>query len=396
MYKFIWGGKPDKIKRAVTNNTKLHGGVDMIEFKEFFMSLKVKLVGMLLSDVYKHTWKQIVLSQLGNPNVNIAIENNLVKPGRYFTQDLLTHYSVFLSNTEKATDSLRNSCIWYNKHITDLGRPLFNQNLVDAGIMYVSDFVSQDIEGKYYVSSIREFKVEQLGGMELVSATEYRNIKMGIKRAFPETKLQLIDKDIQLEILFNTKGECKKSGEIRSKTYNRVKTEEITPLPKWNEILKAEIPWLDAFQCLYQTTNTNKLREFQYKLIHRIATSRYMRKKMKIETSDLCHMCEVNVETLEHQQLNCVYTQRFRKLLETRIVAKIPGYRSHEIESITCIGTNKSICYLGLVANQYISKKFHKQKQLWWEEYRSWVKKGLQYEKALSTEEKQTALNIIA
>ena len=394
MYKFIWSGKPDKIKRAVTNNTKLHGGVDMIEFKNFFISLKVKLVGMLTSEVYNHAWKQIVLSQLGNPNVQISIENQLVKPGRYFTQDLLAQYNQFLTNTENATDSLRDSCIWYNRHITDLGRPLFNQNLVDAGIMYVSDFVSEDLEGKSYVLSMQKFQAEKISGMHLVSMTEYRNIKMGIKRAFPVTKLQLIDKDVKLDFLLNKKGECKKSGEVRSKTYKRVKFEEITPLPKWNEKLSSDIPWFDAFECLYQTTSTNKLLEFQYKLMHRIATSRYMRKKMKIESTDLCHMCEVNVETLEHQQLYCTHTQKFRKVLETQIVTKIPGSSSREVDYITCISKNKAISYLRLVANYYINMKFHKQKQLWWEEYTSWVKKFLQFDKNISVEEKRSIREI--
>ena len=47
MYKFMWIGKPDKIKREVANNTKAHGGIDMIDFKEFFTALKVKLLGVL-------------------------------------------------------------------------------------------------------------------------------------------------------------------------------------------------------------------------------------------------------------------------------------------------------------------------------------------------------------
>ena len=350
---------------------------------------------MLISDVYNHTWKQIVLGQLGNSNVQISIENQLVKPGRYFTQDLLAQYNLFLTNTENATDSLRDSCIWYNRHITDLGRPLFNQNLVDAGIMYVSDFVSEDLEGKSYVLSNQKFQAEMLGGMQLVNMTEYRNIKMGIKRAFPETKLQLIDKDIKLDFLLNKKGESKKSGEVRAKTYKRVKFEEITPLPKWNENLSSDIPWLDTFECLYQTTSTNKLLEFHYKLTHRIATSRYMRKKMKIESTDLCHMCEVNVETLEHQQLYCIHTQNFRKLLETQIVTKIPGSSSREVDYITCISKNKAISYLRLVVNYYINMKFHKQKKLWWEEYTSWVKKFLQFERNITMEEKRSISEII-
>ena len=59
----MWSGKPDKIKfkREVTNNTKAHGGIDMIDFKEFFTALKVKLVhvGVLVSDQYNPIWKRI-------------------------------------------------------------------------------------------------------------------------------------------------------------------------------------------------------------------------------------------------------------------------------------------------------------------------------------------------
>ena len=95
MYKF-WGGKPDKIKREVTNNSKEHGGLDMIDFKEFFTSLKCKLVGILISDnYYNPTWKQIVLNQLNNDRIKVCLENNQVKRGCKLTEDLLTHYEKF-------------------------------------------------------------------------------------------------------------------------------------------------------------------------------------------------------------------------------------------------------------------------------------------------------------
>ena len=138
----MWSGKPDKIKREVTNNTKAHGGIDMIDFKEFFTALKVKLVGVLISDQYNPSWKRIVLGQLINENIEISIENNLVKPGCKFTSDLLAHYDGFLNKAEQAGSCVRNRCLWKSKFITDIGRPLCNQNLVDYGIVYVTDFLS--------------------------------------------------------------------------------------------------------------------------------------------------------------------------------------------------------------------------------------------------------------
>ena len=120
MYKFIWGGKPDKIKRDVVNNSKEHGGLDMIDFKEFFTSLKSKLVGILISDNYNPTWKHIVLSQLRNDSVEMCIENKQVKRGCRFTEDLLAHYDTFLSKAELAGGCFRNRSLWNNRYITDM------------------------------------------------------------------------------------------------------------------------------------------------------------------------------------------------------------------------------------------------------------------------------------
>ena len=107
----------------------------MIDFKEFFTALKVKLLGVLISDQYNPIWKRIVLGQLINENIEISIENNLVKPGCKFTSDLLEHYDGFPNKAEQAGSSVRIICLWKSKFITDIGRPLCNQNLVDYGII---------------------------------------------------------------------------------------------------------------------------------------------------------------------------------------------------------------------------------------------------------------------
>ena len=397
LYKFIWGGKPDKIKREVTNNYKEHGGLNMIEFKEFFTSLKVKLVGILISNDYNPAWKQIVLSQLCNDNVEICIENNQVKKGCKFTADLLTHYETFLKKGELAGECLRNRCVWNNKYITDIGRPLYNQNLIDYGLIYVTDFLEENQNKEYYIPSFSEFKNSIMGGMELINSTMYLKLKMGIRRAFPGTKLNDINKDMKASILLNSKGEAKGSGELRKAVlYKRINYKDISPFVKWETYFQTEIPWPGLFETLYLTSGTNKLLEFQFKLIHRVATSRYMRKKMKIDNTDLCHLCGISVETIEHQQLHCVHTNNFRTKLETKLKLVFPGLSEWREVDLINANQNKIINYLRIVANSYINKKYHKQKLLWWEEYSAWVRKELQFESKLSQEEKDIITGIVS
>ena len=397
MYKFIWGGKPDKIKRAVINNNKSQGGIDMIDFQEFFTSLKLKLVGVIINSNCNPTWKQIVLSQLSNENVEIAVENNLVKTGCHFTQDLLAHYELFLNKAEITGGSLRNRCVWLSKTVTDIGRPIFNQYLLDYGLLYVTDFLGVNLEGEYFILNYIEFKSLKMGGMEIINPAVYLKLKMGLRRAYPGLSLNKIDKDMNVYTMLNTKGGAKGSGELRLKMQTKVEFEDIKPCRKWEAYFQSAIPWAQTFETLYQTTGINKLLEFQYKLVHRVATSRYMRKIMKIETTDLCHLCGISTETLEHQQLSCVGTRKFREKLEREISRAFPeeGEEQTELGLLTCIHSTKAVSFLRLVANYYINKKFHKQKLLWWEEYSAWVKKDIKLDPRLSSEEKHKIKSIV-
>ena len=141
----------------------------MIDFKEFFTSLKSKLVGILISDNYNPTWKHIVLSQLRNDSVEMCIENKQVKRGCRFTEDLLTHYDMILSKAELAGGCFRNRSLWNNKFITDIGRPLHNQNLNDYGIIYVTDLLCQNQNKEFYLPSFPEFKRTIMGGLGLIT-----------------------------------------------------------------------------------------------------------------------------------------------------------------------------------------------------------------------------------
>jgi hypothetical protein len=84
-FKFIWKGKPDKIKRSVLINTYEKGGLNMVGIDSYFKSLKTSWVSRLTNNNLAN-WKVIPMryfNKLGKHwlvfNMNIDDINNLPK-----------------------------------------------------------------------------------------------------------------------------------------------------------------------------------------------------------------------------------------------------------------------------------------------------------------------------
>ena len=48
-YKFIWNGKPEKVKRNLIINSYERGGLQMIDIKSYFIALKASWVSRLVT-----------------------------------------------------------------------------------------------------------------------------------------------------------------------------------------------------------------------------------------------------------------------------------------------------------------------------------------------------------
>jgi hypothetical protein len=68
-FKFIWNGKPDKIKRNWIINSYERGGLQMIDIKSYFIALKATWVSRLVTGNISN-WKLIPLKYFN------AIGNN--------------------------------------------------------------------------------------------------------------------------------------------------------------------------------------------------------------------------------------------------------------------------------------------------------------------------------
>ena len=91
-------------------------------------------------------------------------------------------------------------------------------------------------------------------------------------------------------------------------------------LREWSRLLsRNNIDWTQTLTNLFNgITNNYKLIQFQYKLLMRISTCKYMRFKMRIaKDNDQCSLCQGGLETLEHIFIQYPHTNIFKNILNT-------------------------------------------------------------------------------
>ena len=88
--------------------------------------------------------------------------------------------------------------------------------------------------------------------------------------------------------------------------------EEDKSQQKWNTIFTNEdLNWKKIYTITIIATNDMKIREFQYKCLKRIITSNVFLHKCKLVSSSLCDFCQMDIETVRHMFLECMYVQTF-------------------------------------------------------------------------------------
>ena len=368
IFHFLWGCKRDKIKREIITRNKEHGGLGLFYLSDFIIGLKTSLISKLLNNSFRHTWKEIMIKQLKFPNhITISVENGLAKINCHFTQDVLNCYTEWKISSANAALGSIDHCVWSNPAITDIGSKLWNKHLIDKGIFYISDFLSIDQSTLLnYDMFINKW---ELTPNTTISKTDYCNIIMGIRRyncpSVNNRNIEFVDSNIKLQFLHPSTGQVKGS-KIREKMYNCICPNDLLPLRQWvNDLNSQPIDWAVVLSNLFFFVSKNfKLIQFQYKLLMRITTCRYMRHKMKIVTdTPMCSLCNTYLETIPHIYLHCIHTNSFTKILEDFIKRKVDrNYRDPtKINFIVCNHTSQIINYFNIVAKWYILAKDFRQ-----------------------------------
>ena len=172
-------------------------------------------------------------------------------------------------------------------------------------------------------------------------------------------------------------------------------------LKKWSETLSGLTEELlgSTFDNLYNTTNHMKLIQHQYKILTMIATTKFMRYKMKISPSLNCAQCPPgSVETLEHIYINCPNHNTFFNKVDNLIRNFIdPCYPADSKQiRITCSHKNKAINFLNLATNWYVGRKTQYDKELHWDEFLKFINIFMEGERIAVTNTLRPILEALA
>ena len=389
-FNFLWGCKRDKVKREVIKGTISEGGLGLFDFSEFLISLKLTLIKKLIDQKFTHKWKTVFVSQLKFPtNIEISIENGLASKRYRIVSDILSCYREWKVRVVTARDGCMNHVVWANNKITDIGSRIWNKKLISRDILYISDFINNDNSLMTYSQFRNKWNLD----ITDISSKAYVDIKMALRNfncpSVAQRNITQINKEVCLYFFKDARGNIKNSISgrlIRNEMHKTRSPDTLPALREWSILLsRNNIDWTIILTNLFSgITNNYKLIQFQYKLLMRISTCKYMRYKMRIaKDNDQCSLCQGALETLEHIFIQCSHTNIFKNRLKTFINNKIDReYRDNgNYHFMICNHANPLVNYINLAAKWYISRNFQHSKPLIWDEFVRYTKFALNGDK---------------
>ena len=354
----------------------------MFVTEDFILSLKLSLIAKIFNKSFAHIWKDVIINQLRYPDHPlISIENCMVKRNCFFLTDITECYKEWKLKAVAKIGGSVDHCVWGNSEITGMwSKTLWNNFLINKGVLYISHFLND--QNPKVLLSFDEFRERWGLSRDNIAQSEYTMIRWAIREYMKASNnnVEEINTDIYLSSITSSHDN---RGTVKGQKIRDLMTifnspDNLAPLKEWcKDLNMTYIDWIPVFNSIfYCTTNNYKLIQFQYKLLMRISTCKYMRYKMKIEKSSPdCSMCHSTLETLPHIFLHCSHTQSFKSRLKAFITLKLDNqYRDPKnYHFLACNHDNKIINYMNMVSKWYISKQFQNQQILDWLGFKRWI-----------------------
>ena len=159
---------------------------------------------------------------------------------------------------------------------------------------------------------------------------------------------------MQLKLSYLTQNSAKKliSASLKRKASTPLKSQG-----KWlaeDSIRNKTVNWESTYSLSFWSTRETKLREFQFKLLHRrIATNDFLY-KIGIKQSDSCTFCGEATENLVHLFWSCKYSNAFWKDCYQWIMQNTSKVEKFNLSGALLFGLINDAKDLLLIARHYI------------------------------------------
>ncbi|XP_053387493.1 uncharacterized protein LOC128551109 [Mercenaria mercenaria] len=282
----------------------------MINLNAFLDSLKLTWLRRLLKENSK--WKLLVDNMFNFNKLLIFgqsyCEATIDTLSNNFWRDVLRSYSKLLQAYVPQGDfDFLSSPLLYNKNIKIGGIPINSQSWYKNGLFYVNDIINQN--GVIYTLKELEEKLNiKLNFLQYIgfkaSLTSY---KSKIPKITGVTKLTYPIRPPIINLFFKSTKGCSDFYNILNKN-NDVPTSK----GKWDNTYNIENEtWKEIYQSPFNLPVSSLLQWFQYRINHRILSTKSYLYKIKIIDSPLCTSCNLTVdETITHMLWSCPETKK--------------------------------------------------------------------------------------
>jgi exonuclease III len=316
---FIWDNKPPKIKYKTMINSQENGGLGLQDLTCKINSLKLKWINKIMDTNYNSPWKAYLNTKV-KVDINELPYHNLNKNcypmfADQFYNELFTLWAQIHYCNPKNNEEICRQSIWHNSNIQKSQTCIFYKEWQDNHINYIQDLLNK--EGSMLTKNEMENKYGiTCKGLDYESLTH----------AIPQAWKRELKKHKSLNLNYHVHKECKiKNGEdmvniegITTKLLYLHLVSGVALRPtsekKWNEKLDFVIdePMWKCIYTNYKFISDTILKNFQYKITHRILACNYNLKIWKIRDSNCCEECK-EIDTIEHMLVQCASTYSFWK-----------------------------------------------------------------------------------
>ena len=323
-YKFIWNGKPDKVKRSILTKHLFDGGLNMIDVNNFENSLKLTWLRRTHTN-YNTPWLKVAEYYLGSVDkITMLGSSHSLKLSKQITNKFwaqtLKYWSSFTASIPitNISDAVGEP-LWNNPKVSKV--ELFLPNWFKKGILSIGDLIcnSGNFVSQKNLSNIYNIKTNYL---------EYHRVITCVRDYFSRLKMKCMthQKPVfpnQIKLLTKSK---KGSKDFYSILNNKSPENLVHQYTHWEKALHTNISkdkWKHVFRVCFKTINNNDIIWMQYRVLYRLLGTNDYLFKIKRHVDGVCNFCKEQNETILHLLVECGNVKKFWCDIITLFSAKL-------------------------------------------------------------------------
>ena len=311
-FNFIWNGKTDRVKRSTLIADFSQGGLNMVHLQSFCTYLKLSWVKRFLSNS-DGTWQNLLLAelkQLGGDRVFTLqkdkikeISNRLKNP---FWKDIFECLHMAKPYTKLCVPEILSLDILNFIPISEY--PVYMKWKL-YGIQFIRDIVDSQSKSLLTFQQVRQ-------KLNLEKFLRYYSLLSNIPKYIKKYIKDYCDLNLENFVPFDAFSKRILENKKLKFVYRDL-VDKICILPyekflKWEDVTNSEISeWSKYFSLLKRCCRDTYLKNFQYKILHRIIPTNTFLYRIKQKETSLCTFCNEEEETIEHLFYDCNVTYNF-------------------------------------------------------------------------------------